>query len=134
MNMFRIRDLLVGACFTVGAGYAQAHHSAAMFDEKKCITLTGALKKINMSYPHVWLWVEVPDGKGKSVTWTLEATDPATLRAKGWQRTSVKVGDSITILANPVRDGRAIAGVSQARLPDGRVIGGGPERCKFPAK
>jgi len=52
---------------------AQAHHSAAAFDRTKVLTLNGEVKKFIWSNPHTWLHVTVPDGKGGTQDWELEA-------------------------------------------------------------
>jgi hypothetical protein len=95
--------------------------------------LAGVVEKVNMNYPHVWVWLIVTDNKGKSVTWALENTDPSSLRVQGWAPGSVKKGDSMTVAVNPLRDGRPIASVKAALLPGGKTVkGGGTVRCPLP--
>jgi hypothetical protein len=103
-----------------------------MFDEKQCLTMSGTVTKINMNYPHVWLWLSVPT-KGGPENWALENTDPASLRVQGWAPGTVKKGARIDVVVSPIRDGRKIAVIRGTRLPDGRVMtSGGPPRCLLP--
>lgn len=112
-----------------------AHHSTAMFDHDKCVQMQGTLRKLSMNYPHAWVWLSVTDKAGKETIWALESTDPATLRAKGWQRSDSKPGDQMRVAVHPVRDGRAIGSVTEVRLADGRVIAGGSRStCKLMSK
>jgi hypothetical protein len=39
-------------------GAAQAHHSSAMFDDKKSITIEGPVSKFEWSNPHVYIYVK----------------------------------------------------------------------------
>jgi hypothetical protein len=107
------------------AASAGAHHSAAMFDDKQCLTLTGTVQKINFSYPHAWLWIDVADARKGTVQWALENTDPSSLRIQGWAPGTVKKGDKLSLIVNPSRDGRMIASIKSTVLPDGRTIRAG---------
>ena len=44
-----------------------AHHSGAMFDQAKTVTLAGTVKEYQFTHPHVWIELMVPDAKGKPV-------------------------------------------------------------------
>jgi len=48
-----------GAILVVAAAPALAHHSAAMFDMEKPITLSGVVKDFQYTNPHSWLVVIV---------------------------------------------------------------------------
>ena len=58
--------LLVGLCLAVASAPALAHHSAAMFEEKKTITVEGVVKEFQFTNPHSWLLVDVKDKSGSS--------------------------------------------------------------------
>ena len=64
---------------------ALAHHSAAMFEEKKTITVEGVVKEFQFTNPHSWLLVDVKDKNGKVTTWGFEAEGPSTLAARRHQ-------------------------------------------------
>jgi hypothetical protein len=120
------------ALWVLIAAPLHAHHSAAMFDEKQCVRLTGSVTRITMTYPHVWVWMDVKD-KGGTVNWALESTDPSSQRVQGWAPGTVKAGTRLDMVVSPIRDGRKIAIIRATRLPDGRVMtSGGPKRCPLP--
>ena len=62
--------MIAAALFVAPAG---AHHSFAMFDATKNVTLQGTVKEFEWTNPHSWLRVNVTDEKtGKTVLWALE--------------------------------------------------------------
>jgi hypothetical protein len=85
---------------------AQAHHSSAMYDQRKTLTLRGVVTQVRWTSPHVNVSVLSDAGRGQaSVTWVLETTSPGNLMRAGWTRTSIKVGDRVSVLVAPLRDG-----------------------------
>ena len=103
---------------------ADAHHSFAMFDLSKTVTLKGTLKELQWTNPHVWIKIEVLE-KGAPVDYDFECAAIAVLKRAGWTRDSVKPGDVITLVGHPYRDGRPGGSVDYLILADGRQIGSG---------
>ena len=88
---------------------AAAHHSGAMFDEKKEVTLTGTVKEFQYTNPHSWLLVDVKGADGKVTTWGFEAEGPSTLLRAGIRARDFTPGTVVTITGHPMRDGRPAA-------------------------
>jgi hypothetical protein len=108
------------ALFSVHVG---AHHSAAMFDPKKEVTLMGTVKEFQYTNPHSWLLVDVKGKDGKVTTWGFEAEGPSTLTRAGIRRSDFGSGTQIEIVGHPMRDGRPAASwVKATRLSDGKVF------------
>jgi hypothetical protein len=101
-----------------------AHHSFAMFDQSKEVTLVGTVKEFQWTNPHSFIHVEVAAGPHAG-TWDIELNSPNNLKRQGWRADSVKSGDKVTLLANPLRDlGDRKGGLFIAvTLPDGTVLG-----------
>ena len=99
------RLLLLGA-LTAFAWPALAHHSFAMFDFTKLVTITGTVKEFQWTNPHVvvWVFVESKDPKNPDV-WTLEMTSPGNLTRNGWNRKALNPGDKVVVELNPLRNG-----------------------------
>lgn len=76
---------------------AAAHHSGAMFDRTKQVSLTGTVKEWQWTNPHTWLILVAPNDKGELVTWNLEGQSPQVQRGRGWARTSLKAGDKVSV-------------------------------------
>ncbi len=102
---------------------AAAHHSFAMFDMQKDMTLSGTVTSFQWQSPHTWLQVQVAGGGGQSVEWSLEMGAPGMLYRNGWRQKSVKPGDKVTVVIHPLRDGRPGGSVVSAILADGTHVG-----------
>ena len=102
---------------------ASAHHSFAMFDAAKDVTLKGTVKEFEWTNPHSWLRVMVTDEKtGKPVLWALELSSPARLTTMGMHRDTVKAGDVVSVTFHPMKDGTRGGQFMSAALPGGKNI------------
>ena len=119
----------LAAAVAAVAAPASAHHSGAMFDRTKQMTLTGTLKQVEWVSPHAWIHIDVPDASGKVTSWAIEMGGGAgSFQGIGITRSYPKVGEKITIVGYPLRDGRPAASFVRITLPDGRVMGAGAPR------
>jgi hypothetical protein len=56
---------------------ALAHHSfAAEYDDKKPVTMTGTVNKVEWLNPHVRFYIDIKDANGKATTWEFELGSP----------------------------------------------------------
>jgi hypothetical protein len=114
---------------------ALAHHSfAAEYDEKKPITLTGTITKVEWMNPHVRFYFDVKDDAGKVVSWEFELGSPNTLMRKGWTRNSLKPGDVVTVDGNLAKDGSNVGNGRTVTLADGRKVFAGSTDDGSPTK
>jgi Family of unknown function (DUF6152) len=105
------------------AGAAQAHHSYAMFDRTKTISLDGTVKEFQWTNPHAWIEVVVETSDGPK-QYSVEGNNPRVLSRAGWTFNTLKPGDKVTIVMNPLRDGALGGSMVSAKLPDGRTLSG----------
>ena len=84
---------------------AWAHHSHGNYDLSKWETLEGTVKQVVFIVPHSIVYLDVKDGKGETITWSLEATGPRGIFENGVKREDVKVGDTIKVRCHLLRDG-----------------------------
>ena len=85
---------------------ASAHHSFAMFDNGRNMTIEGTVKEFQWTNPHLWVQLMVKDkATGKEVEWSIEGGSPNGMRRQGWARTSLKPGDPAKIIIHPLKDG-----------------------------
>ncbi|HMI95175.1 MAG TPA: DUF6152 family protein [Micropepsaceae bacterium] len=102
---------------------ASAHHSFAMFDATKEVTMSGTVKEFEWTNPHSWLRVTVNDQKtGKAVLWALELSSPARLTTMGMHADSVKAGDVVSVTFHPMKDGTRGGQFIAAKLPNGKSV------------
>ena len=124
--MARVAACVLAVVVAVSATVA-AHHSPAVFDRTKQVKLVGTVKAFRWQNPHTWLEVDVPNAKGKIETWGVEMTSPTYLVRAGWKNNSVKPGDKVTVIVNPLREGDVKSGIFVSiTLADGRTLGEQP--------
>src|SRR5712671_1280703 len=104
------------------AAPAFAHHSFAMFDATKTVTLEGTVKEFEWTNPHSWLRLYVNDTTGKPVLWALELSSPARLTTMGMHADSVKAGDVVSVTFHPKKDGTRGGQFMAAKHPNGKNI------------
>jgi Family of unknown function (DUF6152) len=107
------------------AGQAQAHHSFAMFDQTQTLTLQGKVTEFQWTNPHAFIHVEIANAEGVKEVWQIELNSPNNLKRQGWKSSSLKVGETVNLKANPLRDltvhkGGLFISVTKA---DGTVLG-----------
>ena len=84
----------------------RAHHSfAAEFDASKPVKVTGTVTKIEWMNPHVWFFADVKDESGEVTNWGVEMGSPNGLMRAGWSRTSMKLGDVVSVEGSRAKDG-----------------------------
>jgi hypothetical protein len=113
--------LLSGLVFGSTAGFA--HHSFAMFDADRQVTLNGTVKSVEYANPHVWVYLTVMNNKGQPETWGMEGGNLGGLYRMGWTKDAVKAGDNITMQVHPLKDGSTGGQIIKVTLPDGRAFG-----------
>jgi hypothetical protein len=133
MRMKRAPNILIAIGAMLIASPAFAHHSHAMFDSEKKVTLVGTVKEFEWDNPHCWIQVLVPnpdDPNAAPVEWGVEMDSPLAMFRRGWKPGTLKVGDKITVVINPLRDGRPSGQYVSATGPDGKPLGTAPEAPK----
>lgn len=83
-----------------------AHHGTNVtYDQSKTVVLKGAVTDFKFANPHVEIHLDVKDESGKIVNWNIEGVGVYYWTKLGWNRTSLKPGDRITVTINPARTG-----------------------------
>ena len=128
---------LVTTAMLAGASApAWVHHSGAMFDSEKTITITGTVIEFNWTNPHSSFKVAVKNAAGKEEIWAIEMNAPQNLMRSGWKRTTIKQGDKVSVLISPLRDGKPGGSYRSITLADGTKLDGtGPgQNNAYPAQ
>jgi len=84
-----------------------AHHSRATFDMTQNVTYRGVVKEYRWQNPHSHIVITVGSDADPSTvgTWDIEASSISLMLSRGWNRTTYRPGDQITVVAHPSRDG-----------------------------
>lgn len=101
---------------------ATAHHSFAMFDMAKDVTVSGTITEFRWTNPHSFMHLIVPGAQGVATTWAIEMTSPNTLVHGGWRRSSLKPGDKVTVIYHPLLNGKPGGALVSVKLPNGTVL------------
>ena len=104
---------------TVSPGFA--HHFFPRESDTP-VSVVGTVVRFDLVNPHSRLLLEVRDASGAVSTWDIELGSVLALKARGWQRNSVRPGDVVTAEVI-LWKGRAHAGSARmVELPDGRRV------------
>jgi hypothetical protein len=104
------RGLLSAVCLAVGllavSSAARAHHGDADRYDENVVVLTGTLVELQLVNPHSLITFDVTDDKGQVVRWQAELGGARQLTTQfGWNKTTVKIGQQITITGRKVKSG-----------------------------
>lgn len=116
-----LKVLILAVLLVSGAAFA--HHSFAMFDQTKVVTLKGVVREFQWTNPHAFIHIEVANDSGGKEMWQVELNSPNNLKRQGWKSTSVKAGDAVTLVLNPLRDGSKGGLFVSVKLSDGSTLG-----------
>jgi len=94
--------LTLGACF-LAASSALAHHSLTPFDRQKTVTLTGTVKGLEWTNPHIWIEIVIDDDE--TMPWAIQGSSPQILARSGWRPNFLHEGDQISVGVHPRKDG-----------------------------
>jgi len=112
----------IAAALVILAGQARAHHGNAAYDLGSPVTLKGTVTEFAWSNPHVQIYFDVQDGKGKIVHWAAETVSPGMLARAGWSKDELKVGDRIAITVGPSKSGAPVGYALKVVLPNGKEL------------
>ena len=98
---------------------AYAHHSFAVYDRSKVLTLKGNGQDLPMDQSSLRrLGARAAGGGGDPQEWSFETTSPGVLTRGGWTRNSIKAGDRVSVEYYPLRDGSHGGGLNAVTLLD----------------
>lgn len=113
-------------CLAVSAS-APAHHSTAgVYDPGKEVTVRGALTKLQFVNPHGSISVAVKNSDGTTTEWTFTTGSATALASQGITKVgpnALKIGEEVTVVGTPARDGSPLGGLKTLTRADGTVLG-----------
>lgn len=103
----------------------KAHHSfAAMYDVNKPVRIQGRLSKVEWTNPHSYFHIDVQNSDGTVTSWACEGAGPGALSRRGFNKSDVRVGDTLIVDGYLSRSGARIMDARRVQLPNGRVVSG----------
>jgi len=86
------------------AAPALAHHSAAAYDTRQEVKITGTITEYRFRNPHVYMTLQVKKADGSTVNMEVEAGAASVLSPLGFTKDAVAIGDVVTVSGNPSRN------------------------------
>jgi Family of unknown function (DUF6152) len=105
------------------AGVARAHHSFAMFDQSETTTLEATVKEFQWTNPHAWIEVMASTPEGPK-QYSIEGHNTFVLTSAGWKFNTLRPGDKVRVVMNPLRNGAPGGWLVSVTLSDGRTLSG----------
>ena len=122
--MKRYTSIAAGLALAALAGTALAHHSAAQFDFRNTVEITGIVKEARFANPHGRFVLEVTDDERGTRDIEFEAHSRNNMiRSQGLVPGMFEIGNTVTLRIAPMRDGRDGGYVTGFITIDGEEIG-----------
>jgi len=103
-----------------------AHHSRAIFDRERVVTIEGVVTKYEWANPHVTVFVEAETDAGDAVVWAFESGATTYMRGRGWTSDMLAPGDHVIVDGHPLKaTGATTADTISIRKADVTVIDNG---------
>jgi hypothetical protein len=74
-----------------------AHHSSAIYDVERAVTIEGVVTEYEWANPHVYLYVDTGRDGGQTGVWEVEASAPSIMVLRGWSPETFSPGDRVTV-------------------------------------
>ncbi len=100
------------------------HHSFAVeFTAKETAMISGVIAEVWFRNPHVRYFVDVTNADGEVERWDTRGSSPSLLVRRGWTKTTISVGDDVTIKGNLGRTDKKLLSIIYVELADGTRLG-----------
>ena len=100
-----------------------AHHGrGAAFDMKKQVTMRGVVTQVLWRNPHVRILMDIKGQDGVVKNWSFENTGTANLAQGGYSKNTLKVGQELTVVANPAANGTPVGITIKFVTTDGKEV------------
>lgn len=120
----RIQTVLPWILATCVTAVVAAHHSTSEFDYTQQVTIKGTVKEVQWTNPHSYIQLMVDGEGGKKIQWSVEIGSPSLNINMGWKKSSVKVGDVVTMNLAPARSGKPYGTLRVLTFANGQTLEG----------
>ena len=99
-----------------------AHHAWHGYDMNNLTTITGTVTQFDWGNPHVWISLDVKNDKANIEKWNAGGPSPSRMANTGWDKNTLKSGDTITAIGHRISDGTNYLRMEKVVLADGREL------------
>ena len=77
--------------------------NTATYDSTRQVKLQGPVTRIDWVNPRAFLFIDVKDADGTVLNWAVDFGNPLEMERDGWKKSSLHIGDVITVEGSPSR-------------------------------
>jgi len=121
--MARRTGLWSVALMIVMVAPALAHHSFAVYDHTRTLTLNGSVTKFQWTNPHAFIEMDVTQSDGSVKHYSVELTSINMMQRVGWRSNMIKPGDKVKVVMAPLLSGEPVGLGLEVVLADGKTMG-----------
>lgn len=113
-------------CLMAGTSLHAHHSTAGVYDPAKEVKVTGTLAKLQFVNPHGSITVTAKNEDGTTTDWTFTTGSATALAQRGITKVgpnALKIGEEVTVLGTPARNGSPLGGLKSLTRADGTVLG-----------
>jgi Family of unknown function (DUF6152) len=114
--------LQILAVLTVAGAPVLAHHSFAMYDHSRTLTIKGEVTKFQWTNPHGYLELDVKQKDGSVKHFSCEMTSINMMTRLGWRSNMIKAGDQVVATVAPLLNGDPAGLLLDVVLPSGKKL------------
>jgi hypothetical protein len=114
--------LAVVACSALPS-VVTAHHSFALFDQTRTVTVKGVVERFAWTNPHVTIYLDTPGPPPQR--FKIETGSVNALQRAGWSADSIKAGESAEVTFKPLKNGDPGGLLLEIRIGEVVLSGGG---------
>jgi hypothetical protein len=111
--------VIAGAALLSLTTAAFAHHSFAVYDHARTLTLRGTVTKFQWTNPHAFIELDVKQPDGSVKHYSVELTSINMMQRVGWRSNMIKAGDQVTAVVAPLLTGEPVGLGLEVILADG---------------
>jgi len=102
---------------------AFAHHSFAVYDHNRTLTLRGTVTRFQWTNPHGFIEMDVQQSDGSVKHYSVELTSINMMQRVGWRSNMIKPGDKVQVVVAPLLSGEPVGLGLEVVLADGKTMG-----------
>ncbi len=100
-----------------------AHHSFAVYDHSRTLTLSGTVTRFQWTNPHGFIELDVTQSDGAVKHFSIELTSINMMQRVGWRSNMIKAGDKVQVVMAPLLSGEPVGLGLEVTLADGKTMG-----------
>src|SRR5437016_10005976 len=102
MTRITLPGVLLGTLLAAPFLFSQRSLSTT-YDSSRQVKLQGLVTRIDWVNPNVFFFVDVKEATGTITNWAIQFGNPLELERNGWKRSSLHIGDGVTVEGIPAR-------------------------------